>query len=143
MKTIDYDKVKELYEQKCTDPQIAKTLGINKCTVWEWRKTNGLQANTRNKIEGKERKTIIELYKQGYSDNAIARALNRQPCTISLWLRRNNYPPQYVCNSHLPPIKIFEEDMQSTDPDLLYYDTPFLEELIGKKIRRIQSDAIQ
>lgn len=54
---FDWKRGRELYDAGLNDQQIADALGCSNCTVFSWRKQNGLSANAaRGWFKGKKRK---------------------------------------------------------------------------------------
>ena len=63
--------VKQMYEEKKTEEEIAKKLGISKATVYSYLKELGLKANEKEKLK----KRILEMYSGGVRIEEIGKSL--------------------------------------------------------------------
>lgn len=74
-----------------TDGAIAKSSGVSRCSVVQWRTRHGLPPSVgRNKpLDQQEDRKRRELYEQGLGDPAIAAALGMAPRAVWKWRRRS------------------------------------------------------
>jgi transposase len=74
-----------------TDGAIAKSSGVSRCSVAQWRTRHGLPPSVgRNKpLDPGEDTKRRELYEQGLGDKAIAAALEMTPRAVWKWRRRS------------------------------------------------------
>lgn len=95
-----------LYRLGLADSEIAQRLGVDRCTIWRWRKNKGLVATKpRGGIAPADRMKVDrsqvtvgqalkrrELYESGLSDPAIAAAVGIRPMNVLRWRQREGLP---------------------------------------------------
>lgn len=74
-----------------TDLAIAKSSGVRRCSVVQWRKRHGLPPSVgrTEPLDQREHRKRRELYEQGLDDKAIAAALGMAPGGVWKWRRRS------------------------------------------------------
>lgn len=83
-KTVDRNKVLEMYNSNKTDKQIAKELQCSLVTIRKIIKDLGLSSTSEiNKQKSKEK--FLELYNKGYNDTEISKILGVNHVTIKNW----------------------------------------------------------
>lgn len=82
---------------------------------------------------------IRELYENGYSDRAISKVISVSSSTIYTWRILNGLPanfprgnPVATCDDYIPE----ESEIPWKDPESLFCDLEFLENLMGKPLTR-------
>ena len=74
---MDHARARELYDAGCSDPEIARQLGVSRAAPAKWRKRNGLAANFPNDRGLKAE--IVRLIQVGWSTSDIARKVGCHP----------------------------------------------------------------
>lgn len=92
-KKLDWDKVKELYDQGKYDSEIAKVFGVSDNVIFKWRKRNNLPAI---KPKGRSVKydwdTVKKLYEAGMRDVQIEEQTGISRKRIRTWRSQNHLP---------------------------------------------------
>lgn len=80
-----------LYEQGCTDAEIARREGIGYSTVYQWRIENGLPSNSvyvRDEI-GAPDPTRYALWSKGMTDPEIGKIVGIKPAGMARWRKKH------------------------------------------------------
>ena len=90
-------RVAELVKQGKSDPQIAKIIGIGRCTIGKYRREAGIKPavtrGVKTKLSDAEQERRMMLYKKGLTDAALAVALNLSKEAVSDWRKRSGKLP--------------------------------------------------
>ncbi|MFN2341220.1 MAG: helix-turn-helix domain-containing protein [Halanaerobium sp.] len=77
------------YKKGLIDRKIAEKVNRTKQTIYNWRKTHGLEANGKNKkISVKKIKKILSYNKQGFSISEIARKVGCSNGSVYYWINK-------------------------------------------------------
>ena len=103
-------RVAELSKQGKSDPQIAKIIGIGRCTIGKYRREECIKPavtrGTKTKLSDAEQERRMMLYKKGLTDAALAVALNLSKEAVSDWRKRSGKLPanlgQHNTNRPMP-----------------------------------------
>lgn len=88
--------IREAYEERLTDLQIANRIGRSVVYVRRWRNLNGLQAHYKNKtLRNMDREYVMQLYQMGLYDTQIAEKAGSTPRLVFKWRKENNLPSNY------------------------------------------------
>ena len=89
--------IDELAKQGKSDPQIARIIGIGRCTIGKYRREAGIKPavtrGAKTKLSDAEQERRMMLYKKGLTDAALAVALNLSKEAVSDWRRRSGKLP--------------------------------------------------
>ena len=96
----------ELYKQGLSDSEIGEKLFLNRTTVQQWRKANGLKPNYKvgfdkvnklhlNRIPKEEHEKRMELYEAGLIDSEIAKRVCVGKQAIFAWRKKNGLKPNF------------------------------------------------
>lgn len=89
---ISKDKQKlrrQLYNEGCSDGEIARAIGATKSCVSGWRRRNGLPANCNIIISVEEDQKRRVLLQRGLTDAEVANQCGVTPAAINLWRQRH------------------------------------------------------
>ena len=104
-------RVAELAKQGKSDPQIARIIGIGRCTIGKYRREVGikpvvLKGVSGTKLSKAEQERRMMLYNKGLTDAALAVALNLSKEAVSDWRKRSGKLPanlgQHNTNRPMP-----------------------------------------
>lgn len=130
------------YNEGLGDHKIAKK--VNRCpsTIHKWRKRNKLESNEYKRLTEEQIKDIKEMYLTGLNDFGIGEAIGTSHCNIYYWRKINNLPanaPRGWQHTEVDESEIQPEDKPWNDPESLFCDAEFLEQITGKPVRRIEN----
>lgn len=130
------------YNEGLSDYEIAKRVNRHSSTIYKWRKRNKLKPNHDVRLTEEQFKDIKEMYLTGLNDFEIGEAIGTGHCNIHYWRKKNNLPanaPRGWQHPQDDESNIQPEDKPWNDPESLFCDTEFLEQLTGKPIRRLKN----
>lgn len=130
------------YNEGLGDHKIAEK--VNRCpsTIYKWRKRNKLESKECKRLTEEQIKDIQEMYTAGFNDHEIGDAIGRTPSTICYWRNVNNLPanaPRGWQHETVDESNIQPEDKPWNDPESLFCDAEFLEQITGKPVRRLKN----
>lgn len=130
------------YNEGLSDYKIAEK--VNRCpsTIYKWRKRNKLESNECKRLTEEQIKDIQEMYLTGLNDFEIGEAIGTSHCNIYYWRKINNLPanaPKGWQHPQIDESNIQPEDKPWNDPESLFCDAEFLEQITGKPVRRIEN----
>lgn len=134
-KKIDDKIAMEMYENGCSDREIADKFSATAPCVCLWRRQRGLQSNYPCKKVNHVK--FMKLYSAGMSDSDIGDLLGHYS-TVICWHRRYyglpanrvNFDKKQTCENATS-----YEQTHLNGPESLYCDGDFLEKLTGKQIK--------
>lgn len=98
---LDYNRVRELYEQSYTDREIGNLIDCDENRIRRWRKRYGFPMVSRQKAAERERrkfeaiqmrdemdKQAMELFMAGKTADEIAEIMNRKRSWVHEWKKR-------------------------------------------------------
>lgn len=86
------EQLRRMYEAGLNDRQIGEALGIDKHSVWLWRKARHLPNNYTDHRNTLDHAEALRLYKSGMIDRQIAAELNVSAQQVYQWRTRNALP---------------------------------------------------
>lgn len=145
---VNINKFCEFYESGLSDSKLAEEFELSSYHVKQLRKELGYISQTekrRNEIVATHDK-MLELYNKNYTDVAIGRELGVTKGVVYRWRIANNLP---ISNDHykrMVEARISNNAMieeldnlpianKFADPDSLYNNIDFLEELLNRKLK--------
>ena len=82
-----------LYRQGLSDSEIARRVGVSRCSIAQWRRRRGLAPNFPPRVlTREEEEKRLALYLSGYSDREIANRLGRSKHCIAQWRIKRGLP---------------------------------------------------
>lgn len=130
------------YKEGLNDHEIAKKINRHSTTIYKWRKRNNLEPNELKRLTEEQLKDIHEMYKAGFNDHKIGAAIGTSNGNVCYWRRSHNLPANAPPGWQHPQIdesNIQPEDKPWNDPESLFCDAEFLEQITGKPVRRIKN----
>jgi DNA-binding CsgD family transcriptional regulator/DNA-binding transcriptional regulator YiaG len=132
---INLNVFKSLYAKGMSDKKIGKELCVHHEMITETRHQLGLAPNS-GRFHDKKR----ELYNAGMSDGQIARIIKASKQSVTIWRRSHelpaNDPDEAITDAINAKLLKPEEEMIQSDSESLFFDTEFLESLVGKAIKK-------
>jgi DNA-binding CsgD family transcriptional regulator len=133
---INVDELKKLYSEGMTDKKISKVLGVHCEKVKEIRHNLGF---AQNQVRSHEKK--LKLYDAGMSDGQIARMIKGRKRKVAAWRRNHELPPNNKDDALIDALdaellKPTENEPTRLDSESLFCDTEFLENLVGKVLKK-------
>lgn len=134
--------IREMYYKGLNDCEIAKKINRSQETICRWRKKNNLIPNGLNRITAEQFQDIHEMYLAGFNDYEIGETIGTNKSNIRHWRKVNKLPanaPKGWQHPQIDESNIQPEDKPWNDPESLFCDAEFLEQITGKQVRRIEN----